>query len=290
MTQLENDKLIACVDKMPAFPRSVQQVVYLTSDLNASAKEIVRVIENDPIMTLKILKAINSAFYGLPNKITSVQRAVVHLGLNTIKNLALGVAAMGMLKTQNKANFDTSLFLLHSLTTAAMSKKLAEQIGLSQTECSDSFVGGLLHDFGKVVFAEFMADEFKLALEKSKLIQSPLHEAEVEFIGINHAQVGRMLAERWGLSEQLIDLIAHHHDPAGNQSALSDCVFVANQLSKHLCFGDGGNPVVELLSDNAAERFGLSIEPTPALTMAPLIENLGDLDAIKSEAQSFIHL
>lgn len=268
----------------------MQQVVYLTSDINASAKEIVRVIENDPVMTLKILKAINSAFYGLPTKITSVQRAVVHLGLNTIKNLALGVAAMGMLKTQNKANFNTSLFLLHSLTTAAMSKKLAEQIGLSQSECSDSFVGGLLHDFGKVVFAEFMADEFKLALEKSKMSQTLLHAAEVEFIGLNHAQVGKILAEKWGLSEQLIDLVAHHHDLAGNPSALNDCVFAANQLSKQLCFGDGGNPVVEILPESALERFGLSREFSPALTMAPLIESLGDLDAIKTEAQSFIHL
>lgn len=290
MTLLENDRLIACVDKMPAFPKSVQQVVILTSDINASAKDIVRVIECDPVMTVKILQAINSAFYGLPKKITSVQRAVVHIGLNTIKNLALGVAAMGMLNTQNKANFNTSQFLLHSLTTAAISKQLAEMLKLSSAECSDSFVAGLLHDFGKVVFVEFMPDEFKSALEKSKTLQIPLHQAELEFIGINHAQAGKILAEKWGLSEPLIDAIAHHHDHDNGQSALQDCVFVANQISKYLSFGDGGNPVLEIFPESTAARFGLRVELSPDLTMQPLVESLGDLQAIKTEAQSFIHL
>lgn len=290
MTELEHDRLIACVDKMPAFPKSVQQVVQLTSDINASAKEIVRVIECDPVMTVRILKAINSAFYGLPKKITSVQRAVIHIGLNTIKNLALGVAAMGMLKTQNKCNYNTSQFLLHSLTTAAISKQLAERLGLSPAECSDSFVAGLLHDFGKVVFVEFMPDEFKQALEKSKTFQMPLHLAEVEFIGIDHAQAGKILAAKWGLSEQLIDAIAHHHDHEGSQSALKDCVFAANQISKALSFGDGGNPVLEMFSAATATRFGLTLDVSIDLTLQPLIDSLDNLQAIKTEAQSFIHL
>lgn len=279
---LESDKLIAYVDKMPAFPKSVQQVVQLTNDINASAKDIVRVIECDPVMTVKILTAINSAFYGLPKKITSVQRAVVHIGLNTIKNLALGVAAMGMLNTQNKANFNTAQFLLHALTTAAICKQLAERLGLSAAECSDCFVTGLLHDFGKVVFAEFMPNEFKLALEKSKTLRIPLHEAEIEFIGFNHAQAGKILAEKWGLSDLLVDAIAHHHDLDGTQSATRDCLFAANQISKSLRFGDSGNPVLDVFSEATVARFGLTIEL--------LIESLGDLQAIKTEAQAFIHL
>jgi len=88
MALIQNEELIAFVEEMPAFPKSVQKILQLTSDINVSAKEIVAVIESDPIMTVKILKVINSAFYGLPQKITSIQRAVVHIGLNTIKNLA----------------------------------------------------------------------------------------------------------------------------------------------------------------------------------------------------------
>jgi putative nucleotidyltransferase with HDIG domain len=282
MPNSKHEKLIGLVEKMPAFPKSVQQVVQLTSDINASAKDIVRVIECDPVMTVKILKSIHSSFYGLPQKITSVQRAVVHIGLNTIKNIALGVAAMGMLNANNKANFNTSNFLLHSLTTAAISKMLAERIGLSSTECSDCFVAGLLHDFGKVVFAEFIPNEFKLALEKSKEQQLPLYQTELEFIGLNHTQAGKILAEKWELSEQLIDAIAHHHDLGQSQNALKDCVFVANQISKHLQFGDGGNPLIEEFPESIVNRFGM--------TFPAMCEALGDLGGVKTEAQSFINL
>jgi len=281
MPNLKNDKLIVLVEKMPAFPKSVQQVVQLTSDINASAKDIVRVIECDPVMTVKVLKAINSSFYGLPQKITSVQKAVVHIGMNTIKNMALGVAAMGMLNATNKANFNTSEFLLHSLTTAAISKMLAERIGLSSTQCSDCFVAGLLHDFGKVVFAEFMPDEFKLALEKSKEQQLPLHQTELEFIGLSHTQAGKILAEKWELSEQLIDAIAHHHDLDQNQNVLRDCVFAANQISKQLQFGDGGNPLIEDFPEAIIARFGLNL--------TSLCDALGNLEPVKTEAQSFIN-
>jgi len=277
-----NEKLIVLVEKMPAFPKSVQQVVQLTADINASAKDIVRVIECDPVMTVKILKSINSSFYGLPQKVTSVQRAVVYIGLNTIKNIALGVAAMGILNANNKANFNTSKFLLHSLSTAAISKMLAERIGLSAIECSDCFVAGLLHDFGKVVFAEFMPDEFKLALEKSKEQQLPLHQTELEFIGLSHAQAGKILAEKWELSETLIDAIAHHHNLDPSQNPLRDCVFAANQISKHLQFGDSGNPLVEDFPEPIVTRFGLNL--------TTLCDALGNLESVKTEAQSFIKL
>jgi len=280
MAAPEHEKLIAYVEKMPAFPKSVQQVVHLSSDLNASAKDIVRVIECDPVMTVKILKAINSAFYGLPYKITSVQRAVVHIGLNTIKNLALGVAAMGMLKTQNKANFNTDDFLLHALTTASISRMLAERIRLSPSECSDCFVAGLLHDFGKVVFAEFMPQEFRLALQKSKALQIPLDQTELEFIGLNHVQAGKILAEKWALSELLADAIAHHHSLEPGINPLRDCVFAANQISKYLQFGDSGNPIVEPFPDFITARFGL--------TLVPLLDELGDLTAIRTDARAFI--
>lgn len=282
MPNSKNEKLIVLVEKMPAFPKSVQQVMQLTSDINASAKDIVRVIECDPVMTVKILKAINSSFYGLPQKITSVQKAVVHIGMNTIKNIALGVAAMGMLNANNKANFNTSNFLLHSLTTAAISKMLAERIGLSSAQCSDCFVAGLLHDFGKVVFAEFIADEFKLALDKSKEQHLSLHQTELEFIGLNHSQAGKILAEKWELPDYMCDAIAHHHDLDSSQNVLRDCVFAANQVSKQMQFGDAGNPLVEAFPEFIVTRFGL--------TLPAMCDTLEDLESVKTEAQSFINL
>jgi putative nucleotidyltransferase with HDIG domain len=277
---MNNDELIALVDKMPAFPNSVQRVVQLTSDINSSGKDLVEVIESDPVMTVKILKVINSPFYGLAHKINSIQRAVVHIGMNTIKNMALSVAAIGVLSTRNQSGFSNHDFLLHSLTTAALCKKLAETKGVPQIECSDYFVAGLLHDFGKVVFAEFKTPEFKLALQKSAEQKIPLHLCEREFIGIDHSEIGTLLAQKWAFDHKLVDTINHHH-VAEPQELMTQCLFAANQISKFLNLGNAGNPVVDELPASVQSCF--------AMDLAELIESLDDLSTLKSEALSFIH-
>lgn len=279
MEQSDQDRLIAMVDKMPAFPRSVQKVLQLTSNINVSAKDIVHVIECDPVLTAKILKVINSAIYGLPEKINSVQRAVVLIGLNTIKNLALSVAALGMLKSLNKADFDINDFLVHSLSTAAVSRRLGERLKLSQLECSDCFVAGLLHDFGKAIFAEFMPEPFKRALHKSKDLNIPLQQAEMECMGLNHAQAGQFLATKWGFSQLLVNAIACHHDHP--ESILADCIYTANQITKQLKFGNAGNPEIDPFPEVITNRFGM--------TMTALISELVDLKQVEDESIVFIN-
>ena len=109
-----------------------------------------------------------------------------------------------------------------------------------------------------------------------------LHQTELEFIGLNHSQAGKILAEKWELSDPLIDAIAHHHELDHSQNVLRDCVFAANQISKHMQFGDGGNPLIEAFPESIVTRFGLDL---PAMC-----EALGDLESVKTEAQSFINL
>ncbi len=276
---MQDDELITLVEKMPAFPNSVQRIIQLTSDSNSSGKDIVEVIESDPVMTVKILKVINSPFYGLPHKVNSIQRAVVNIGMNTIKNMALSIATIGALNPKNKAGFNSLDFLMHSLTTAVICKQLAENMNVPQMQCSDYFVAGLLHDFGKIVFAEFQPEAFKQVLHKSAEEQIPLNQCEIEFIGMDHSQAGTLLAERWGFDQKLIEAINHHHNP-NPQNLMAQCLFVANQISKQLHFGNGGNPVVEKLPEAINTRFGMTLDE--------LIESLGDLTTLESEALSFI--
>lgn len=279
MTNLDEEQLIVFVDKMPAFRGSVQRLLQLAADLDADSREIVQVIETDPLMTVKILKVINSPFYGMVQKISSVQRAVVHLGINTIKNLALSVAAIGVLPTKNQAGFDTRAFLLHSLTSAALCKLLAERLNVSLMYSSDYFVAGLLHDFGKIVFAEFIPTSYKQVLRAANEQGINLYQAELELLGIDHSQAGKLLAQHWGLADELIEAIDHHHSDH-LQTQLGDCLFAANQISKKLQFGFAGNPVIDELPPRTAAVFGMSLDE--------LIADLGDLSPIKSEALAFI--
>ncbi|MDD5612426.1 MAG: HDOD domain-containing protein, partial [Gallionella sp.] len=177
MTELSSEmsqRLASAVEKMPAFPKSVQRILELTGDINCDPRELIQVIEKDPVMTMKLLRILNSAYFSFSKQITSVNQSVVYLGLNTVKNLALSFAAMGTLPRQNAAGFDVERYLLHSLTTANLARTLCQRYGKDDTDPGDCYIAGLLHDFGKVVFAQFLAEEFRRALALSAEQSMPL--------------------------------------------------------------------------------------------------------------------
>ncbi|MDP3653042.1 MAG: HDOD domain-containing protein [Rhodoferax sp.] len=277
MTPELSQKLAAAVDGMPAFPKSVQKILELTRDVSCSPKDLVQVIDKDPVVTVKVLRVVNSAYYSLAKQVTSINHAVVYLGFNTIKNLALSIAAIGILPTDNAAGFDGPQYLIHSLTTASIAKQLASRVGgADPLEC---FIVGLLHDFGKVVLAQSMPKEFRLALETSQWNETPLHLALREIIGADHAFVGAMLVERWRFSADLVEVIRHQHSPEINDTPMMACVFAANQISKKLKFGFGGNPCVEELPPTVAKRLGGTLDQ--------VIVSLGDLAPVFDEAKMF---
>lgn len=277
MTPELSQKLAAAVDRMPAFPRSVQQILQLTRDVNCSPKDLVRVIDHDPVVTVKILRVVNSAYYSLPKQITSINHAVVYMGFNSLKNLALSIAAIGMLPKEGVPGFDAHQYLLHSLTTANIAKILATRVG--SVDPNDCFIAGLLHDFGKVVFAQFMPKEFRDALMMSDWGEVSLYKTLREVIGTDHAVVGGMLVEKWRFAAPLIETIRHQYGEDLRDTEMIACVFAANQISKKLKFGSAGNPVVEELPPYFVQRLGGSLDE--------VIASLGDMDRIYEEATVF---
>lgn len=273
-------KLAAAVDGMPAFPKSVQRILELTRDVNSTPKELVEVIDKDPVVTVKILKVVNSAYYSLPKQVTSIAHAVAFLGFNTIKNLALSIAAIGMLPKDNESGFDVQQYLLHSLATAGIAKQLAAK--LRDADAMDCFIGGLLHDFGKVVFAQFMPNEFRAALAAAQADGSSLHAALQTTIGADHCVVGAMLVEKWRFAPNLVEAIRHQHVSDLKDTDMVACVFGANQIAKKLKFGFGGNPVIDEFPPMVQKRLGG--------TMDEVIAAMGDLNALFEEAQIFAKL
>ncbi len=273
-------KLAAAVDAMPAFPKSVQRILELTRDVNSTPKDLVDVIDKDPVVTVKILKVVNSAYYSLPKQITSIGHAVVYLGFNTIKNLALSIAAIGMLPKDSASGFDVQKYLLHSLATAGIAKLLASRV--KNTDAMDCFIAGLLHDFGKVVFAQLMPNEFRGALEKSKNEGVSLHAAMQQTIGADHVVVGAMLVEKWRFAPHLIETIRYQHTADFRDTDMIACVFAANQISKKLEFGFGGNSCIEEFPESVQKRLGGDLDQ--------VIASLGDLNPLFEEAKIFAKL
>lgn len=272
-------KLSEAVEKMPAFPKSVQRILELSRDINCSPKELVSVIEKDPVMTMKLLRIINSSYYSFPKQITSVNQSIVFIGLNTIKNMALSFAVIGVLPQHNAAGYDMQRYLMHSLITASLARILCQKFNKDGTDPSDCNLAGLLHDFGKVVFAQFLPEEFKLALKYSADNNVPLHIAERNIIGVDHSVVGAMLVEGWKFPKNLSDTIRNHHDDTISNSTMHNCLFVADLLSKHKLLNNGVERVMPDLPPDIAARFGGNPEE--------IIVKLGDLSNVVAEANAF---
>jgi len=272
--------LLKIVEKMPAFSRSVHRVIELTSDINSDPRDLVEVIEHDPILIMKILKLVNSPYFGLDQKITSVNHAVVYVGINTVKNLALSTATLGVLPRTNNAGFDMDAFLLHSLSTAIIARIFARRLKIQEREAFDFFLSGLLHDFGKIVFAHFMPNDFKQALQMAKEEGLPLYEAEQKIFTADHTQIGSLLGEKWNLPTHLIACIKNHHCLDRKESLITDTLFAADQISKELKIGFGGENMIEKLPDGILERFGANTQA--------VINALGDINAETEKALIFI--
>jgi len=280
VSQELSNRLTGAIERMPAFPKSVQRILELTRDINCLPKDLVAVIEKDPVIAIKILKIVNSAFYSLPNKITSINHSVVYLGINTVKNLALGFSTIGILPKHNAAGFDIQQYLMHSLLTANLTRMLVAEFAHDEPDAGDSYIVGLLHNFGKVVFAQFMPQEFMQAMALSVDGQLQDYEAEEMIIGADHAFVGGMLAKHWQFPVSLVDCISYHHQ-VGEVSALGECLRVADLLATRLCAGEG--PDLDHVLENASlpKRFGEDY--------AHIVETLGDMEKLINEAEMFCH-
>ena len=270
-------RLLSAVEGMPAFPASVQKVLAMSNDINCPPRDLVDVIEKDPVMTMRVLKVINSAYYSLPNRITSVSQSVVYLGINTIKNLALAIAAIGALPSRSPKNLNIQEYLVHSLCTASLARQLSTLSDV-RVNAGDAYIAGLLHDFGKVVLAQFMPEEYQQIMALSKTQDIPLDEAERQVLGIDHALVGAMLTRRWQFSYELSQCIANHHDPAAEADPLLDCLRVANQLTRRANIGNARNPFREG-APLFSSRFGASFDD--------VLQSVGDVQRLVDEAMVF---
>ncbi len=230
------------INKMPSLSTTVGKVMVICSRTDASPNELNKVISLDPVLTGQVLKLINSAYYSLINKVTSLTRAITMLGMNTVKNMALSTAIIRSVTGSKKSKaLPTSKFWAHSISAGVSAKLLGEVKGMPVMEREELFLAGLLHDLGKIPFG----DEYIDVLNIAKLEQLPLHQVELDVMGIDHQEVGLMIAEKWKLNQVITTCIGSHHQVGmlsgelGQQVAL---VALGNIYSNIVDHGYAGNP------------------------------------------------
>lgn len=204
------DKIRVFVDKMPSLSTTVSKVLEICSRTDTAPNDLNKVISLDPVLTGQVLKLINSAYYSLVNKVTSLTRAIIMLGLNTVKNLALSTAIIRSVGQAKKSKaLPIKDFWAHSIGVGVMAKLLAVERGLPLADREEYFVAGLLHDLGKIPFG----DEYTDVLVHTKATQEPLIHLEQRIMEIDHEEVGYMIASKWKLNPVITDAICHHHAP-----------------------------------------------------------------------------
>jgi putative nucleotidyltransferase with HDIG domain len=276
-------RVVEAVELVPAFPESVRRILELSGDTGCSQKDIVEVIKKDPVFTLKILRLVNSPYFGLSREITSINHAGVYLGQNTLKNVSLCLAAVGAVPRAASDRLDMGAFWLHSLAVAACASMLGRKLGVSRDDVANYFAAGLLHDIGKVILALYMPEQFEAATRTAAERGASLDRCERDVIGVDHAEAGALLAEKWQLPGELREAIASHHSLGlGGELMLFDCLFAADQICKKLSFGSAGNFRVEPLSAGVCNRFGMSMDE--------MIEDMPTLGEEVENARIFVKL
>jgi len=254
------DRILRSVDRLPTLPTIYTKLTQLLRSPNTTVKEIGSIINEDQAMAIKVLKIVNSAFYGLPNKIGSLKHAIVILGLNQIRTLVLATSTLQMFqKFESAHSFDMQKFWEHSIGCAVAARVLAETASLRSPE--DAFTGGLLHDIGKLIHTLYLNEEFAAVIADVEEKKMPMVESEERILGYDHTYTGEKLAVKWSLSQTTIDMIAHHHvfNPSSELAKEIAAVHIGNILSIALGLGSGGEKKVPVADMKAWEILGLEL-------------------------------
>jgi putative nucleotidyltransferase with HDIG domain len=208
------DRIQKYISKMPSLSTTVTKVLEVCNTPSTSPNDLNRVISLDPVLTAKVLRLINSAYYALPDQVTSLTRAIIMLGINTVKNLALATAVLETIGAEKSSPaLSKDDFWTHSITVGVTAKLLATVNRIPATVREEYFVAGLLHDLGKIPLTNRFPDEYLKATELAMQEKEPLYVAENTVLGMDHSIVGGMIAEKWEFNQNINESLICHHTP-----------------------------------------------------------------------------
>ena len=219
------------IKEIPTLPTIVFKLNQHLQNPETSIAKVSETIEKDQAMALKILMLVNSAFYGFRSKVSDIKNAVVLLGFNAVRNAIISVSVINALpKTLLFQDFEMIDFWKHSLSVAVTSKSIAQKSGLDSPD--NCFVGGLLHDVGKVIMAQYFTEDFIKVWTRMQNEYLPFYDAEQQELPVDHTKIGAYLADRWQLPRGLTDAIRWHHDyqPENGNAAFMINIHLADIL------------------------------------------------------------
>jgi PAS domain S-box-containing protein len=249
------------VHQLPSLPPVAARLIQVASDRESSMREVTSLIESDAGLTAKVLQIANSAYFGFPRQIETVERATALLGLDLVRSLALSIFVIDMFRVEEGQYFNPLEFWRHSMACAVASELLARRRGYRRPQ--EIFIAGLLHDIGKLLMFCWNRDVYEEMVVAARVRRLPLHEVEKQVLGLDHAEAATLLMEHWKFPPALVQSSCLHHrpasefgaDPVGKQSIIVKC---ANSLCHLHRFGESGNSVRDLPMEQLLSLSGLT--------------------------------
>ena len=233
------------IKTIPSLPTSVTKVLEICNNPQTSPADLNHVISLDPVLVGRVLKLINSAYYGLGQPVTSLARAIIMLGINTVKNLALSTAIVEQLSSKNNSHgLDMEGFWRHSLCVGVAAKLLAKKRGTDSKLTEEYFTAGLLHDIGKIPLNAVLPKKYMLTVSAADRERVSLFRVEESNLGLDHCASGAMISAAWKLEGAVGDTIVYHHSYAGysgDHKNVLYSVIAANQFASFSGIGFSGD-------------------------------------------------
>jgi len=255
-------RTITGISNLPTLPEVATKLMQMVNDPDTSAADAAKIISQDIGITSKVLRMANSAFYGIPRTITTVQNAVVLLGMKVVNSLVLSVSVGEIFPSKDETvKMARKNFWSHSLACAVASKAIAKKMKRPHlVDPEESFCSGLLHDIGKLVLDHYFFDEYQKAKQQAEAKNISLFLTEKEFFGYTHADVGDWLTSKWELPRNLRIPLIYHHNPSEAPSSKEQAYLIhcANYVSHQAGYNVLNNEKTSPLDPSYAEILEIS--------------------------------
>lgn len=232
-TRTSPAQLIRGEVQLASLPTVYTRIVETLNSSRSSSGAIADIVSKDSSLSLRLLRLVNSAFYGFPSKIDSISRGITLLGTNELTTLALGISVVRMFQDIPGELINMETFWKHSIRCALFSQVLAShKVGLSEEKL---FVGGLLHDVGRLIMLRKIPEKYKRVVLLAREESIPLYRAEQKLLHCDHAEIGRMIATEWHLTSALTQMIGGHHSPVMDRFPIEACIVHVADILAHAC-------------------------------------------------------
>lgn len=260
----ELERLAARAGDLPALPQVAMKVIEVASDPNSSMRDLESAVARDQAIASTVLRLSNSAYYGMPGRISTLSRAVLVVGSDKLKSVVYAACTESLFR-KPKSSFEDRILWEHSLATAIVARFLAKQLG--HTAGEEALVAGLIHDIGKVVMDTNARDKYQWVVQRVRNEHDTFVAAERDIFGFDHADVGGLVAHKWSLAESLVEAVRCHHNPgaATLDPGLTAIINMANGICVKLEIGPERRPDLDLASLPSSDILALDRERLDAL-------------------------